>query len=217
MKFIRPVVKLDTDIEDASWAYYSKNPLIRWVYVRRLRKSLRLASENTNQKILDIGVGCGILLPSLAKYGEVSGVDYNEKFLDKAEKMCGLSGISSDLSQIDLNEDKFPYENNYFDSIFCLSVLEHVRDLDKVLEEVNRILKDNGTLIIGIPVDRFLVKWFFKQQKIEKQVKEEHIQNYKTIERKLREHFNIIKIDKIPSKIIPDLFSIYKIYKCVKK
>ena len=217
MKLILPKVELDKDLEDASWAYFSKNFLIRSVYLKRLKKALKLACESKNNKILDLGTGCGILLPSLSQYGEVYGLDYSKKYLDKAKQLCENHNLNVDLSRVNINEDKLPYQDNFFDVIISLSVLEHIKDLDIALKKVYRILKKEGIFIVGVPVEEFLVKLFFKQQKIDKEVEEVHIQNYNTIEESLKNYFDIVEIDKLPFRFIPDKLSIYKIFKCVKK
>lgn len=45
----------------------------------------------------------------------------------------------------------FPFENEYFDSIICNQVLEHVFNPDNFLSETNRVLKLDGTLILTAP------------------------------------------------------------------
>jgi ubiquinone/menaquinone biosynthesis C-methylase UbiE len=42
-------------------------------------------------------------------------------------------------------------ENNKFDCIFCLFVLEHVYEFQKAFDEIKRILKKDGILILGLP------------------------------------------------------------------
>jgi len=52
--------------DDASWAYKNKSSFIRNVYFKRLRMIMSLV-DNSFNKVLDIGTGCGILLPSMSK------------------------------------------------------------------------------------------------------------------------------------------------------
>lgn len=47
----------------------------------------------------------------------------------------------------DLNE-KLPYTNNYFDEIYCKSVLEHIKNLGIFIEECYRVLKKGGKIWI---------------------------------------------------------------------
>jgi ubiquinone/menaquinone biosynthesis C-methylase UbiE len=47
--------------------------------------------------------------------------------------------------------DTLPFEDNSFDCITILDVIEHIYNQDKILSELNRILKNKGTLIITAP------------------------------------------------------------------
>lgn len=47
----------------------------------------------------------------------------------------------------DLNQ-KFPYPNNYFDEIYCKSVLEHIKNLGSFSDECFRVLKKGGKIWI---------------------------------------------------------------------
>jgi len=51
----------------------------------------------------------------------------------------------------DLNKFPYPFKNNDFDLVEANHVLEHVEDPFKVMKELNRIMKYNGTLIIRVP------------------------------------------------------------------
>lgn len=46
-----------------------------------------------------------------------------------------------------------PFEDNYFDIIIAVAVLEHIleKDLNKLLKEFNRVLKKNGLFIVEVP------------------------------------------------------------------
>ena len=52
---------------------------------------------------------------------------------------------------VDLNEFPYPFKSESFDTILCSHVLEHLKDLSKVMNELHRILKKNGRLIIKVP------------------------------------------------------------------
>ena len=47
--------------------------------------------------------------------------------------------------------EKLPYANETFDVVYSSHVLEHVIDETKSLAEMRRVLKKDGTLIIGMP------------------------------------------------------------------
>jgi SAM-dependent methyltransferase len=49
-----------------------------------------------------------------------------------------------------------PYQDESFDNIFCLEVLEHCENPEQVIREIERIVKPKGAVVISIP---FAVKW----------------------------------------------------------
>ena len=44
-----------------------------------------------------------------------------------------------------------PYENNYFDSVFCSEVLTHIFDAEDMVPELTRVLKPEGHMLITVP------------------------------------------------------------------
>jgi SAM-dependent methyltransferase len=65
--------------------------------------------------------------------------------------------INLDITQLpgvdvvcDIENSLLPFENNTFEYIMCIDVLEHV-DYPKVLKEIHRILKPDGIVEIRVP------------------------------------------------------------------
>lgn len=53
--------------------------------------------------------------------------------------------------------DRIPFPDGFFSCAISNSVLEHIKDLDPVLKEVNRVLKRDALFIFCVPNDRFTV------------------------------------------------------------
>lgn len=51
----------------------------------------------------------------------------------------------------DLNDFPYPFEDSKFDIVTCIHVLEHLNDVIKTVEEIHRILKSGGLLIVEVP------------------------------------------------------------------
>ena len=101
-----------------------------------------LQEEGKNLKILDAGCGNGLFSEQIIKIGnEVWGIDENKVVLKEAKKR-GVKIFEGDL------EKNFPFENEFFDGIWCKDVLEHIFYTEKFLKECHRILKPKGVLII---------------------------------------------------------------------
>ncbi|MBW9144686.1 class I SAM-dependent methyltransferase [Clostridium sp. CM027] len=100
------------------------------------------------KKLLDVGCGTGNVLMKLVENSniELYGLDISEKMIDMAKKNLGNS---ADLKVSD--SECMPWKNNTFDVIVCNASFHHYPNPDKTLLEMKRILKSNGTLIIGDP------------------------------------------------------------------
>jgi len=122
--------------------------LLRW-----LRRTCCLVLKNNvmiiipykeKGKILDVGCGSGQLIEWLKRHGwEVYGVDISSKAAKEANKR-GLNVFHGELIDV-----KFP--KNFFDTVIASQVLEHVMNPMKLLREINRILKQDALLIVGVP------------------------------------------------------------------
>lgn len=72
------------------------------------------------------------------------------------KKIEGSIGIDKEKNENvdvvhDLNKFPYPLKNNEFDVIHASHIMEHLNDTVKVMEELYRILKPNGKLIIKVP------------------------------------------------------------------
>lgn len=131
-------------LEDKHWWHISKR--------RAIRQLVEKYNNKENPKILDIGCGTGKNLEEFKQYGRTYGLDNSQE----AIKFCQKRG----LKNIKLGKaEKTPFKINSFDLITLLDVLEHTDD-DRALEEIYRILKKNGLLLITVPAFRWLwSKW----------------------------------------------------------
>jgi len=73
----------------------------------------------------------------------VYAVELSEGAANKAKE----KGIK--VSICDINSDELPYEDNFFDCITFIDVIEHLIEPYHILKEIKRVLKPNGVFIIG--------------------------------------------------------------------
>jgi len=108
-----------------------------------------------SKKVLDIGCGNGELISMLAEEGHVCvALDLSEnrlsKFKDRATNL-GVAQVQGDVINI-------PLRNSSIDIIMCSEVLEHIKDYEKVLKEMNRVLRPHGKIIVSVPYKEELME-----------------------------------------------------------
>lgn len=101
------------------------------------------------QPILDVGCGDGNFAELIFPSGVAAGIDPWWGPLRKARR----TGIYTTLAQS--LGDRLPFGDGYFNSAFSNSVLEHIPDIQPVLDEVSRVLRTGGRFLITMPSHLF--------------------------------------------------------------
>lgn len=110
--------------------------------------------------ILEIGSGLGNFSELLSKEGKVTGLDINTQYIEILKKKFGKR-IDFGFGDIEKNRYFFP-ENKKFDTAICLNVLEHIKNDDKALKNMQDILKSGGYLVLLVPAHDILFGKFDK-------------------------------------------------------
>jgi ubiquinone/menaquinone biosynthesis C-methylase UbiE len=74
-----------------------------------------------------------------------------------------------------------PYEDNFFDTVLLVSILEHLKpvELEQALVEVRRVLKPGGQMVYGTPVEKPFMVFMFKL--LGHRIRDEHFSTEKEI------------------------------------
>ena len=129
-------------LESFYWWFVARRRLLDW-FVRDI------AREFTRPTILDVGCGTGINFSVLAKYGDTFSSDASEEALSFS-KSRGIDGL------VRSNVESLPFLAARFDLVTALDMLEHIDDDLKGLDELLRVTKDGGVLVITVPAYGFL-------------------------------------------------------------
>lgn len=130
---------------DEKWHESSDHPIA----LLRAENALRnpWISEHVKQyfegavDILDIGCGGGFLTNYLAGLGHrVSGVDLSEQSLEIARKKDETTSVDYRLA----SAYELPYEEDSFDAVCAMDLLEHVEDPACVVKEASRVVRPGG-------------------------------------------------------------------------
>jgi ubiquinone/menaquinone biosynthesis C-methylase UbiE len=168
----------------------SSNPIYRMLHRANLETVTRCVPAAGY--VLDVGCGDGVYLKDL-KAEEKVGIDISFTRLRRANK------ASADASLILCSADNLPFSDQVFSTVICSQVLEHMRRLENVIEEVERVTRHKGLIIVGYPHE-FILR--FLRAMILKPPVQDHI--HWLNKSKLSSLFKNSKI--ILSQNIPDFF-----------
>lgn len=98
--------------------------------------------------VLEVGVGTGLSLEHYKSDLQVTGIDFSEQMLAKAQSKVGRMGLGHvvALKQMDARALDFP--DNSFDTIAAMHVLSVVPEPERVMSEIARVLKPGGCVVI---------------------------------------------------------------------
>ena len=114
-----------------------------------------------NENVLDVGTGQGLLMNGAAKYlttGKSIGIDIwsskdlSNNSITKTLENAELEGVKNKIEIRNEDARSLTFEDNSFDVVFsllCIHNIEPKSDQEKACFEIARVLKPNGTALIG--------------------------------------------------------------------
>lgn len=110
----------------------------------RLRVRSLLAGLDECSRVLDVGCGRGVMLRAMLDLGhEAHGVEISPEAAAGADPRAQIR-IAPDLTDAE-------YETNSFDAVVLWHVLEHLPQPERTLEELRRIIRPGGRLVLAVP------------------------------------------------------------------
>lgn len=96
---------------------------------------------NSNQKLLDIGIGTGLSSKLFKQVGlQIYGLDGSSKMID----ICQSKGIADELKVVDLTQNDFWFGNVKFDHVISHGVFHLIGNLESIFNQTYSVLKTNG-------------------------------------------------------------------------
>ncbi|MEW6405594.1 MAG: class I SAM-dependent methyltransferase [Chloroflexota bacterium] len=172
-------------------------PVFGRMYRRRVE--IALGECTGGARVLEVGFGTGLAFLNLCEmYNEIHGVDLTADIAEVKSVYAGL-GVQTFLKQGDILA--LPYEDNYFDTVLLVSILEHLKpvELEQAFAEVRRVLKPGGQMIYGTPVEKPFMVFMFRM--LGHDIRDEHFSTEKEIAAAARRaflHGHVIQMKSTP-------------------
>lgn len=203
--------KYDPDI------YHTRSNIIIKIIIRMMKRCMQeMIDLKSCDRIIEVGCGAGNVLETFLHGGNVVGIDISLKLLKKAQTRCGRI---ADLSAA--KAEALPFKSDSFDKVVCTEVIEHLLTPEKCLQEIERITKNNATIVITTTNETFLnliktIVWKFGIHKLlfrgedtykpKKRMDDEwhlHAFDPKSFKKMLEKYFTVHKMVYIPSRLFP--------------
>ena len=129
-------MKTMLDVDEHHWWYRGRRRIIE--------VELQQLPIPPGARVLDAGCGSGRTLLELARYGAVSGIE-----LDPT-----AAAVATERGPFDVRIgrlEELPWEDETFDLITCLDVIEHTPDDRVTLRELRRVARPGGHLLVTVP------------------------------------------------------------------
>jgi len=102
------------------------------------------------------------VLPHISGYYLDLGCGTNDVVKAYSGKGIGVDAYPWEgVDQVVKDTSKLPFEDKTFDTVSIIAALNHIPNREEVLKEINRILNDNGRMIITMIPPRFSRAWHF--------------------------------------------------------
>lgn len=192
--------------EAALPAYAHRNPMIDYLFWKRLEVAFNFANKNGPLvRALDFGCGSGCFSYLLAQNGyKVTSIDLDFSPLHFVQEHLdfptNIKFIEGDIFKQDLPD-------NSFDVIFALDVLEHIENLPEYILLFKRLLAPNGIIVVSGPTENILYK-IGRKIAGDRFTGDYHVTNISKIKEEFKAH---LKVNTIKKLIYPFIF--FEIFK----
>lgn len=127
------------------WSYETLDGYTEHASIRKQEVVVEWIRGLRPSSVLDIGCGAALISRELARNGiGVTAVDINENLLSRIQGRPQVRFLAADAFALSFKTDSF-------DLVLASEVLEHFQDISGVLDEMKRVLKARGKILITVP------------------------------------------------------------------
>ncbi|MFK7900422.1 MAG: bifunctional demethylmenaquinone methyltransferase/2-methoxy-6-polyprenyl-1,4-benzoquinol methylase UbiE [Cyclobacteriaceae bacterium] len=114
------------------------------------KKAIKILKKENPKTVLDIATGTADFAIAATKVGpeKIVGIDISQGMLDVGQVKIEQKKLDHIIELRLGDSENLPFEDNKFDAAIVAFGVRNFENLSKGLEEINRVLKENGKLIV---------------------------------------------------------------------
>lgn len=142
------------DIYSIKKAYKRYSSFYNYLFGKIFNEGRMKATDIVNSttpsesKILEVGVGTGLSLPLYHSNLEITGIDVSREMLQKAKQLCQKKKLLNVKQLLEMDVEALEFPDQTFDKVVAMYVASVVPNLDKFIDEITRVCKTEGHIII---------------------------------------------------------------------
>jgi len=111
------------------------------------KHAVELINRRTG-RVLEVGVGTGLSLPTYKRHLEIVGIDLSPEMLEKARERVAKDNLRHVAGLHEMDAGNLDFPDASFDTVVAMYVMTVVPDPEKVMRELSRVCRPGGEVLI---------------------------------------------------------------------
>lgn len=114
------------------------------------KKAIKMLQPLRPKQLLDVATGTGDFAIEALKLNpdKITGIDISNGMLDMGRKKMKARGFSDKIELLSGDSENIPFANGFFDAVTVAFGVRNFENLEKGLQEINRVLKPGGMIVV---------------------------------------------------------------------
>ncbi|MBI5885338.1 MAG: class I SAM-dependent methyltransferase [Deltaproteobacteria bacterium] len=142
-------IQLEIESIKKIYAGYSNvyDTLFKRFFYPRIKHAITYMDIKPGDRILDVGVGTGLSFLAFPKHCSIIGIDLSPEMLRQAREKIRDNNLDN-IKLLSMDAMSTAFQDDTFDTVFISHVVSVVPDPYRLMEEVRRVCKKNGQVVI---------------------------------------------------------------------
>jgi len=112
------------------------------------KQTVLLANQVAGKRVLEVGVGTGLSLPSYRSDLSIVGIDVSDEMLLQARQRVAQRGLRNVEELLNMDAENLSFADDSFDTVIAMYVASVVPHPDRLLQEIQRVCRPGGQILI---------------------------------------------------------------------